>query len=669
MKYRGVDYYPEAWPEDRRSEDVRLMRDAKINLVKIGVFSWAKLEPEEGVYNFEWFKRIAGMISDAGMKLFPATPTAAPPAWLTSKYPEVLNLDENGNRTPHGMRRHYCPSSTLYRKFSCNIAGKMAEALSENPAVVAWQIDNEISIGETGPCYCPNCTARFQKWLETRYGSIEELDKAWNGAFWSGDFSSWSQIQPPYPRPSWQLDYVRFQSELFSAFIGEQVKAIRKHDSRSITTTNSWAGLNAPIDATEIFSNLDVASYDCYINYHGTLQAYQATMDLYRNLKKSPFWIAETGAWNCITAQDGSLNALRAWVFEFLARGADALVYFRWRQSVMGEEDHPAILSWSGQPGSRYDMVRKIFTELDSFGDKLQNLPLPNTETAILWNPSTAMLLRLKKRAYMQHVILTDTLLNRLGIMPDILPVKENLDLNGYKLIVLPQLETVDSILAEKIKDFVRNGGTALAQPRLALLDSNGKYLPEVSPVSLTDLFGIEIDERYDISGTQKYGPVQYAEDNNAPAPTIRISCSFDGREAKGFSHMEAPSAGAGCKILAKYSSGVFAGKPAVVENKYEKGLTFYQACWMDDDSTSSLLRSVAERSGIHLHAGAEGLTVIKRGKYRFYINHGSEKRSVSPVTEGKVALGNVISGKVVLAPYDVCIIQERPTFNFEHRI
>jgi beta-galactosidase len=636
------------------------MRDAKFNLVKIGVFSWVKLEPEEGVYDFEWFRRIAGMISEAGMKLFLATPTAAPPAWLTSKYPEVLNQDQKGHRAHHGERRHYCPSSTLYRKFSNGIAGKMAEALAANPAVAAWQIDNEISVGETDSCYCPECTSRFQKWLEKRYGSLGNLNKSWNCVFWSGDFTSWKQIQPPYPRPVWQLDYVRFQSELFSEFILGQVKAIRKHDTSSVITTNSWAGLNAPVDVTEIFSNLDVASYDCYVNYHGTLQAYQANLDLYRNLKKSPFWIAETGAWNCITAQNGSLEALRAWVYEFLARGADAVIYFRWRQSVMGEEDHPAILSWSGLPNSRYAMISKIFHELDSFGNKLQNLPLPQSETAILWDPSTAILLRIKKRAYMQHVILADTLLNRLGIMPDILPITEKLDLRGYKLLVLPQLEMVDSTLAEKIKDFVREGGTVLAQPRLSLLDSNGKYITEASPVLMTDLFGVKIDERYDISGTQKYGPVQYAtEENKATVQTVQLSCSFDGREAMGFSHMEAPLVESGCKILAEYLNGIFAGKPAIVEKAYGKGFSLYQACWMDDDSSLSLFKYAAERTGIHFRASIEGVSVIKRGSYRFYINHGHESRIVSQVDKGTVALGRTEDGKVVLAPYDVCLIEE----------
>lgn len=665
MKYRGVDYYPEAWPEERWSEDIRLMKEAKINLVKVGVFSWSELEPEEGVFKLDCFEKVCRFIADAGMKLFIATPTAAPPAWITSNYPETLNRDELNNTPPHGVRRHYCPSSPLYRQFSSKIVAKLAELFHKNPAVVAWQIDNEISIGETGPCYCQECNTGFHKWLKNRYGSLENLNIAWNTVFWGANLSSWEQIKPPYPRSAWQLDYIRFYSELFGDFIKAQMDEIRKFDKESVITTNSWAGLNAPVDATEIFRNLDLASYDCYINYHGTLQAYQATMDLYRNIKHKsmPFWIAETGAWNCITTEDHVPDALRAWFYEFLARGADAVIYFRWRQSIMGEEDHPAILNWSGKPGNKYENIKNIFTEFESLENELQAIPLAETEVAILWSPSTALLMKIKNRPYMEHVILADNILNKIGLTPDILPVSENLNLSKYKLIILPQLEMVDKETAIKIIDFVKNGGVVLAQPRLGLLDSNGKYIPETAPALLKELFGIEIDERYDISGTPKYGPVQYGtQKKSSDSKKVKISCLFINSEAEGFLHMEAPIVNPGTKVIAEYSSGIFKGSPAIVERSFAKGESIYQACWMDDATTTSLFQYATKRAGIAFEKNKpEDVTIIKRGQFYFYINHSNKNRDIASKVDGHALLGPYPkNGKVTLAPYEISIIKER---------
>ncbi|MHC4873462.1 MAG: beta-galactosidase [Planctomycetota bacterium] len=663
MKYRGVDYYAEAWPEERWDQDISMMKKAGINLVKIGVFSWAKLEPKEGCFDLDWFVRLADKISAADLNLFIATPTAAPPAWMTAKYPEVLNFDAQGNRTAHGLRRHYCSASPLYREFCRKIVAQMAAALTGNQNIIAWQIDNEIAFGETGPCCCSQCTERFKAWLKKRYGSLENLNNAWGGAFWSGDYSAWEEINPPYPRAAWQLDYIRFHSFLFKEFINDQVEVIRKYDESSIITTNSWLGLNAPVDPLEIFEPLDVASYDSYINYHGSLQAYRAAFDMYRNIKNParPFWIAETGAWNCMTAEDYSFEALRAWVYEFFARGAEAVVYFRWRQSVMGEEDHPAILGWSGKPTQQYEKIKEIFCEFDLLKDKIKDLPLPKAEAAVLWEPDTALLQQIKTGSYRDNIILADDLLNQQGILPDILPVREELDLSGYKLLILPQLERVEQFLADKIISFVEDGGVVLAQPRLGLIDKNGKYIPETAPSLLKELFGVEINERWDIRGTEKYGPVQFVPvEQKAEESLVKIKFTSADINAAGHSHMEKLEINQDLNILAEYKTGLLAGTPTVTENSYGKGKAIYQACWLDESGSAKLFDYAADKAGIAKTAKLpENVSAVKRGKLRFYINSSNKKYSFPLVKSGEKITGVIDNDSVQLKPYDVCIVRE----------
>lgn len=664
MKYRGVDYYAEAWPEERWDEDIRMMSEAKINMVKIGVFSWARLEPEEGVYDLEWFKRLADKISEAGIRLFVGTPTAAPPAWLTSKCQEVLNYDENATRVPHGLRRHYCPTSPLYREFCAKIVDEIAKSVSGNKMLAAWQIDNEIAIGETGPCYCAQCKEAFREWLKKKYGSLAALNNAWNTVFWSCDFSEWEQIVPPFPRPAWQLDYIRFQSDAFRDFIGAQIQIIRKYDQKSLITTNSWIGLNAPVDAVKIFESLDVASYDCYINYHGSLQTYRASLDLYRNLKEPsrPFWIAETGAWNCVTAEDDSLSALRAWAYEFIARGADAMLYFRWRQSVMGEEDHPAILNWSGRKTSQYEKVKELFAELDSLSGELENLPLPQAQVAIIWDPQTALLNRIKDGDYMDNVIMAHSLMDKMNIACDILPLRDSLDIRKYNLLILPQLEKADRIFAAKLESFISDGGVVLAQTRLAISDENGKYLPETSPVFMHELFGIEINERWNISGLPRYGPVQFVRDSaRRDEPEVSVDFCFSGLRAKGVKYMEALEIlSDDVEILAEYSSGALKGRPAVAMNKHGKGFAFYQGCWMDEKSSLEIIKRAAEKAGINYKPDIpEAIAVLKRGRIRFYINNSNKACNVKLEFGGDILVGQCANGVVELGPYDVCLMKE----------
>ncbi|MCP5096667.1 MAG: family 14 glycosylhydrolase, partial [Chloroflexi bacterium] len=267
MKF-GVCYYPEHWPEARWTQDAKLMRRAGLEIVRVAEFAWAKMEPAEGVYEWEWLDRAIKAFARKGHKLVLGTPTATPPAWLTRTYPDILRVDSNGRSRNHGTRRHYCPHSPIYRKYSRHIIAEMAKRYGQHPKVIGWQTDNEIGGGRTARCYCDHCADAFRSWLREKHGDIDTLNEAWGAIFWSQTYSDWSQINLPSDdidkkNPSHVLDYYRFSSDSFVSYQQEQIDILRKHAPDHFVTHN-FMGLYRDLDQFNLAAPLDFATWDNY---------------------------------------------------------------------------------------------------------------------------------------------------------------------------------------------------------------------------------------------------------------------------------------------------------------------------------------------------------------------------------------------------------------------
>lgn len=666
MKYRGVAYYPEAWPRERWDTDIAMMREAGINLVRMGEFAWSRFEPEDGRFSLDWWEDICARMHAAGISILACTPSATPPVWLSRRHPDCLPVFENGTRPAHGGRRHYCPSSAEYREFCARVNTRIADAVRDNPAVVAWQIDNEIALESGSYCCCRVCTRHFRKWLQDRYETLEALNEAWGTVFWSGDFPDWDLIAPPYPahaRKSWRLDYARFQSDVFGDFVRQQAETLRGVKPTWPITTNAWAGLNAAIDVRPLFAPCDFAANDGYAEYYASREAYAAVWDFFRNTMqpKRPFWLAETNAWNPCNTREGMLKALRPWAYLVLAKGADALIYFRWRQSRMGEENHPAVLDWSGRPSRAYAQVSEIFNEMQTLGPALQSLPLPKAEAALLFDFGSAHYAQLQKRAYYDHVVETSATLARLHVLSDIVSAGERLDLSPYRLVILPELEMTSDALCRALEAFVENGGVVLAQPRLGTVDTCGKYVTESMPAGLTGLFGVRIRERWNLSrGRHGTGAFREAPDPAPPSVRVRLALGADTEQVAGLDHMELPELAHGARALAAYESGAFAGEPAVAERIAGKGAAIYQACWLDEAGTHAVCRYALARAAIQTAPAPQpDIDVIKRGPLRFYLNHRGEPIALPQLRPGKPLIGSADGTEVRLEAMDVCVIEE----------
>ncbi len=265
----GVCYYPEHWPQERWATDARLMREAGLDIVRIGEFAWAQMEPEEGRFDWGWLDLAVETLAREQMEIVLGTPTAAPPVWAVQAYPDVLPVDDQGRTLGFGSRRHACPNSPSYLRLTERIVAALAERYGKHPAVTGWQIDNEFGCHNTARCYCPRCAAAFRTWLRARYGDIQTLNEAWGNAFWSQWYRDWEQIglpmlTPAQLNPSHQLDFYRFASDSWVAYEDLQARLLRAHGDPAKFVTHNFMGNAHDLDYQKLGGPLDLVTWDSY---------------------------------------------------------------------------------------------------------------------------------------------------------------------------------------------------------------------------------------------------------------------------------------------------------------------------------------------------------------------------------------------------------------------
>lgn len=661
MKF-GCSYYPEAWPRERWASDIRMMREAGMDTVRMGEFNWGKFERSEGVFDFSGYMDVVSEMGKNGILVMLCTPTAAPPKWMSAKYPEILKMHENGSRVNPNGRRQYCPSSRKYREFSARIVSEMAGAFKGMPNVISWQIDNEISAEEeiSQPCVCPECTARFREYLRKKYGTVDELNKAWNGAFWSGDFSCWEDIKPPFIRTSWRMEYSRFMSSLYTEFVNMQRDILKKANPSWKITTNMWTTFMPDVEPSEAFAGMDFASCDVYIN-NDNIEFFRSFWDFYRNVKGFPqeFTVGETGAWNRVSSGADASQTLRTWMWEMIARGVDTILYFRWRQSVMGEENHPAILPWSGVPGDIYSMIKSAREEYLSLNDELSDLPLPDAEAVILHEPLSALFFKkTNDYNYFRTVVRCNSALCTFGLTADIAPVNPALNLKKYKLVILPLMMHVPAYLAEMLECYVRGGGVVLSMPKLNQLDETGKYRMETAPYGMRNLFGLGVNENSTVAKYVDFKDFAIKDIPSGARTEIRESLFGQNFGVRDYMEKIEPE---GCVSPALFDTGRFSGCPLLTENNFGKGKALYMAAISDSTGITEAVRYALSISGRPTDViFPEGTCAVRRGDIVFMMN-SSEKtvRIKTALGKADVLFGEYSDdGTASLPPYGVCIIR-----------
>lgn len=594
----GTAWYPEQWPESRWDADLALMQQAGIHMVRVGEFAWSRMEPSEGQYDLDWLDKSVSMAAKRGIFTVLGTPSAAPPAWLTQKYPETLRMEENGRRDQHGNRQQFNFANPKYRELARNIAEQMAKRFGHNPNVMGWQIDNEYA----RESYDPETKAQFQDWLKTRYGTLENLNARWTTAYWSETYSDWNQIpiQTGYGNPGLLLSWKRFVSDTWRSYQKNQLEVIRANsDPKQFITTNMMGWFDG-YDHYKVAQDLDLAAWDDYVG-EGHLDPAKngAAHDLTRGFLRRNFWVIETqpGFVNW-AAVNNALNKgeVRAMAWHDVGHGADAVSYWQWRSALNGQEEyHGVIVGPDGTPVPLYSEIQQIGRDFAKAGPALAGTTV-KSEVAILHSYDSRWAINWQKhnRNYDPVAEIVSYYRPLRAITQSLDIVSPSAPLNQYKLVVAPGLNVLSESDAAHLMDYVRQGGHLVFGQRSAMKNEDNGLQAERQPGPLAEMLGGRVEQYYALQDpvplSGKWGPSKgtlWAELLGTHASDV--------------------------EVLERYgkSNGWLDGQPAAITRKVGKGRITYIGAWLDEAGMAAAAKWMTGVSGVKpalgpVHAGVE---------------------------------------------------------------
>jgi beta-galactosidase len=656
----GGDYNPEQWPEEVWDEDVRLMREAGVNLVSLGIFSWAKLEPRPGEYDFDWLDRIISLLHEGGVMVNLATATASPPPWLAVLHPESLPVTQNGVLLHPGARQHYCPSSAAYKERAAELVRRMADRYKDHPALAMWHVNNEYGC-HVAECYCETSAEHFREWLRTRYGDLDALNEAWGTAFWSQRYAEWGEILPPrsaptFANPTQQLDFRRFSSDALLELY-EMEKGILRQATPEIPITTNFMGFFKPVDYWKWAPREDLVSDDSYPDPSDPEAHIGAAMsrDLMRSLGDGAPWVLMEQTTVRVNWRRRNVpkrpNEMRLWSYGAVARGAEGIMFFQWRQSKAGAEKyHSAMVPHVPTENSRsWREVKQLGAELGSLDELLG--ARGEAETAILldWEswwaleldskPSAAV--RMREGRYSFYKPLYEA-----NVPVDF--AHPGSDLSSYRLVIAPNLYLVTDDSVDNIVRYVSDGGTLLMSFFSGIVDGRDHIRLGGYPAPFRELLGLRIED---------FVPMATRESNRLD--------TLDG-ESYGCDmwadliHLE------GAESQASYTEDFYADTPAVTRNVFGEGVAYYLGTRPEKRYTKSLLQRVRQEAGVRPTAKVPpGVDAVRRrtedASFLFLLNHNQEAVEVRlPNPAQDLLTGTEHRSNLVLNPLEVAILKER---------
>ena len=660
--FHGCDYNPEQWLENPEilEKDLELMKKAHCNIVSLGIFAWSTLEPEEGVFNFAWLDEILDKLNANGIKVFLATPSGARPNWMSQKYPEVLRVNDEYQRAHHGGRHNHCNSSPIYREKVKIIDSKLAERYAHHPAVIGWHISNEFS----GSCHCEYCQKRFRKWLQDKYKTLDNLNRAYWSKFWSHTYSSWDQIEAPSKLGEscvhlLNLDWRRFNTELCMDFCKAEIDTVKAYNP-SLPATTNFMEYFYDYDYGKFKEILDFISWDSYPQWHVfedpiKTPAYTAmNHDLMRGLKKDRPWVLMESTPSMTNWRPTSklkkpgmheLSSIQA-----LAHGADNIQYFQWRKSRgSSEKFHGAVVDHVGHIDTR------VGREVTALGEKLEHLgniagSLVDAKVALIFDTQNRWALddaQGPRNCDKQYLDLCQDYYKVLwskGINVDV--IDETVSLDGYKVVIAPMTYMLRGDYAKRVEQFVKDGGTYITTYWSGIVDDNDLcYLGGFPGNGLDKVLGIWDEE------------IECLEDGELKA-VVTSDATFTKANYKASSlcaliHAKEAS------VLATFNEDFYKGMPALTCNEYGKGKAYYVASRMDESFLNELLDKLLPQACVERHIATLPYGVTCHTRYNeehtFVVveNYLNEEVKVQLDREYVDLLtGLKISGQIALSNY-----------------
>lgn len=665
----GCDYNPEQWLDrpDILEEDIRLMKQAHVNVVTLGVFSWSMYEPSEGEYHFAWLKEIIDNLYDNGIYTILATPSAARPAWLDMKYPDAMRTDSKGVRNLHGERHNNCMSSENYRRLVRNMDTKLAENFGRHPGLLMWHIDNEVGC----ECWCDACRAKFQGYLRERYDNdINKLNKAWWTTFWSHRFDDFDQIDPPSGRGEKKLhglnlDWSRFTTWNTIDFLKNEI-SIFKEKTPDIPVTTNFMHLYPLLDYNKIAKELDVISWDSYPRWNTADESLYDTAVgnafdsvMMRSFKKDrPYMLMESVPSLVNWHEYNKLKrpkVHRLNCIQTLACGSDTVQYFQWRKGRGSyEQYHGAVLDHLGRSDTR------VFRDVEEAGKMLAGLSqlqgtLTTPKAAIIydqenkWAIEDAAALSKKTKKYPQTCMDIFNIFMKNGVDVDLISSEE--DYSQYDVLVAPMLYLLKDGVAQALKDFVARGGQLVATYFTGYVDKTTLcYLGGFPGDGLVELFGLYSEEIDTLYPKDKNG-VRFREDSLVQNTfAVKDYCEI----------IKVQDA----DVLAEYTDDFYAGTPAVTVRENGSGKAYYVAARVDTDCMEMLLKRIWQEKNIPVQYLPEGVEYHKRENeqytYEFYINYTNEPQTIHSNGRGKdILTGFIVDVDYVIDALDCIVVRK----------
>jgi beta-galactosidase len=599
------------------------MEAAHIDVVRVGEFAWSAMEPSEGHYDFGWLDRAIAMAAKHHICVVLGTPTAAPPAWLTTKYPETLRIDENGRRDEHGNRGQFSFTDPKYRQFAHDIAEQMAIHFGHNPNVVGWQLDNEYG----NVSFDPSARQQFHDWLRKKYGTIADLNKRWATSYWSQTYDNFEEIpvREKDENPALLLEWKRFVSDVWKSYSINQISAIRPHaDPRQFITTNTMGWFDGFNEYT-VHSVLDTAAWDDYIDS----DKYDyidngARHDLTRGFKQKNFWVMETEPafvnWRK-TNTPLRKGQVRDMAWQAIGHGADVVEYWQWRSAPNGQEEyHGVLVGADGTPVPVYDEVKQVGEEFAEAGPALSGTS-PHSEVALVNDYDSRWAIDFQRHSSafdpVTEMVAFYRPLREQAQAVDIISINAKLD--GYKVVELPALNVISQPIADRLMAYVRGGGHLLLGPRTGMKDEYNALEPERQPGPLADFLGGRVDQFY-------------ALDTNVPV-SGELGVGTANIWAEQLS-VQSPET----KVLMRYGKddGWLDDQPAVITRQAGKGSITYVGAWLDPATLDHLTARLLKEGNVQpiLANAPAGVEVCRRSNGQksvlILINHNTTEEHVS---------------------------------------
>jgi beta-galactosidase len=657
----GAAWYPEQWPESRWNTDLDLMQKAHIHLVRIGEFAWSSMEPSEGHYDYGWLDKAIAMAAQHHICVVLGTPSAAPPAWLTSKYLQTLRVSENGVRAQHGNRQQFSFTDPLYRKLVYDIVLQMARRYGHNPDVVGWQLGNEFA----NPDFGPTAQTQFHAWLKNKYGTIANLNQKWATAYWSQTYDNFDEIpvRADDENPALLLDWKHFVSDTWKSYAQNQINALRPNiDPQQFITTNTMGWFDG-FNEYELHSILDIAAWDDYISGdHYDYLDNGARHDLTRGFKNKDFWVMETEPafvnWRPTNTplKKGQVIDM-AW--QAIGHGANAVEYWQWRSAPNGQEEyHGTLIGADGKPVPVYWQIKKLGKEFNETGSALEGTS-PHSKVAIINDYDSRWAINFQRHSAkfdpVQEMLAFYDPLRTMSQAVDI--VSAQAPLSDYKLVVAPSLNVLTHAEAAHLMNYVRGGGHLILGPRSGMKNSFNGLNPQGQPGPLEPFLGARVEQFYALDSNVPLSGIFGPGTANIWAEQLTLTSKDPDAD-----HI---------RVLERYgkSNGWLDGQPAIVTRRYGTGSITYIGAWLNPPLMAKVAAWALHDAGVNpiLPNVPRGVEVCERSnaakEILILINHDIATHTIHLQMPMYNLLGSasVRVTQVTLPKYGVAVMEASP--------